>query len=88
MTITNEIDNILHQTKQLSNSDMYIYIYIYICNIYIYIYIYNSTTRHLKYSYISILTNLLRTEDSQSVEDLQESKYNCILNVSLLSYIF
>ena len=35
---------------------------IYIC-IYIYIYIYiNETTRHLKFRYISILTNLLRTD--------------------------
>ena len=40
---------------------MYIYIYIYIC-IYIYIYIY-ITTRHLKFRYISILTNLLRTDN-------------------------
>ena len=29
MHITNEIDNVLHETKQLSNSDIYIYIYIY-----------------------------------------------------------
>ena len=36
MPITNEIDNILHETKQLSNSDIYIYIYIDI-DIYIYI---------------------------------------------------
>ena len=28
MLITNEIDNVLHETKQLSNSDIYIYIYI------------------------------------------------------------
>ena len=43
---------------------IYIYIYIYICiyiyiyNIYIYI---NKTTRHLKFGYILILTNLLQT---------------------------
>ena len=28
MYITNEAENVLHETKQLSNSDMYIYIYI------------------------------------------------------------
>ena len=27
MHITNEIDNVLHETKPLSNSDIYIYIY-------------------------------------------------------------
>ena len=36
---------------------MCIYIYIYIC-----MYI-NKTTRHLKFCYISILTNLLRTDN-------------------------
>ena len=30
--------------------------------IYIYIYIYKSTTRHLKFNYISIFKNLLRTD--------------------------
>ena len=40
MDITNEIDNFLHETKQLStNSNIYIHIYKY-TNIYIYIYIY------------------------------------------------
>ena len=34
MYITNEAENVLHETKQLSNSDMYIYIYnTYICYI-------------------------------------------------------
>ena len=43
---------------------MYIYIYIYV-------YIYNSATRHLKYSYISILTNLLRTgNETKSVKTI------------------
>ena len=57
---------------------MFIYIYIYIY-IFVYIYVYiirfdmpfffenvkiiKSTTRYLKYSYISIFTNLLCTED-------------------------
>ena len=43
MYITNEAENVLHETKQVSNSDMYIYIihiyvlyYIYIYIIYIY----------------------------------------------------
>ena len=44
-------------------------------DIYIYIYInvkkYNSTTRHLTYSYISILTNLLRSEnETKSVKTI------------------
>ena len=39
--------------------------------IYIYIYTYNSTTRHLKYSYISILKNLLRTDnETKSVKTI------------------
>ena len=40
---------------------IYIYIYVYIY-IYIYIYIY-KTTRHLKFHYILILTNLLWTDN-------------------------
>ena len=44
MDITNEIDNFLHETKQLStNSNIYIHIYKY-TNIYIYIYIYTCDT--------------------------------------------
>ena len=49
---------------------MYIYIYIYINNNLIGLFIYlqmstniNSTTRHLRFSYVSILTNLLRTDN-------------------------
>ena len=38
----------------------------------------NKTMRHLKFCYISILTNLLRTE----------SKYNKIFNVSLFYLYF
>ena len=38
-----------------------IYIYIYIC---IYIYIY-QTTKHLKFRYISILTNLLPSDNEK-----------------------
>ena len=30
MHIANEIDNVFHETTQLSNGDIYIYIYIYI----------------------------------------------------------
>ena len=41
------------------NYIIHIYIYIY----YIYIIYINSTTRHLKYSYVSILTNPLWIED-------------------------
>ena len=50
------------------------YIYIYKFNIPFYLLSanvnkYNSTTRHLKFSYISILTNLLRTDnESKSVK--------------------
>ena len=48
---------------------MYVSIYIYI-NIYIYIYI-NETTRYLKFRYISILTNLLRTDnETKSVKTI------------------
>ena len=37
--------------------------------------IYNSTTRHLKYSYISILANLLRTDnETKGVKTRQTSK--------------
>ena len=40
-----------------------------------YIYVYNSTTRHLKYSYISILTNLLRTDnETKSVNTISIKK--------------
>ena len=38
MYITNEAENVLHETKQLSNSDMYIYIYI--IHIYVIYYVY------------------------------------------------
>ena len=38
MYITNEAENVLHETKQLSNSDMYIYIYI--THIYVIYYVY------------------------------------------------
>ena len=41
MYITNEAENVLHETKQLSNSDMYIYIYIYNTYIYYILCIYN-----------------------------------------------
>ena len=41
--------------------------YIYICNKYIYIYIYISATRHLRFRYISILTNLPRTESERKL---------------------
>ena len=43
--------------------------YIYICNkyIYIYIYIYISATRHLRFRYISILTNLPRTDSERNL---------------------
>ena len=33
MHVKNKIDKVLHETKQLSNSDKYIYIYIYIYNV-------------------------------------------------------
>ena len=50
---------------------MYIYIYIYVY-IYVYVYIYiNETKRHLKFRYISILTNLLRTDnETKSVKTI------------------
>ena len=45
--ITNEIDNVLHETKQLLiTKQLLLYIYIYICiYIYIYIYIYCANER-------------------------------------------
>ena len=69
-----------------ASTHIYIYIYIYLyIYIYIYIYIYrlymplylkmseniNETTRHLKFCYISILTNLLRTDnETKSVKTI------------------
>ena len=37
------------------------------CNKYIYIYIYISATRHLRFRYISILTNLPRTDSDRKL---------------------
>ena len=48
---------VLHYIYELHYTYIYIYIY------YIYIIYINSTTRHLKYSYVSILTNPLWIED-------------------------
>ena len=50
---------------------MYIYIYIYIYIVTLYAFIY-ETTRHLKLRYISILTNLLRTNTENHLYYIQE----------------
>ena len=53
----------------------------------IYIYIYGETRRHLKFCYISILTNLLRSVRKRFVR-IEISKYNKILNASLFHLYF
>ena len=67
--------------NQLTHTHTHIYIYIYI-----YIYI-NETTRHLKESYISILTNLLQVRRRFVRIELRRN-FKCIVVSLIFSDIF
>ena len=75
MHIANEIDNVLHETKELSTSNIYIYIYIYIYYIYIisiyiysiYIYIYIYMSMFIKKASSVTFQNLLKIDRYNSI---------------------
>ena len=77
MHIANEIDNVLHETKELSTSNIYIYIYMYI---YIYILYLYYIYLYILYIYIYIYMSMfIKKASSVTFQNLLKiDRYNSI----------